>query len=124
MASQSVLILLLIGLTAGVLSGMVGIGGGIIVVPALIYFLGFSQATAQGTSLGMMLPPIGILAAYNYYKAGSLDIKYALILGLAFVIGGFIGSKVSLGLISETNLKKLFGSFMLIAAIKMIFFSK
>lgn len=124
MASQSVLILLLIGLTAGVLSGMVGIGGGIIVVPALVYFLGFSQATAQGTSLGMMLPPIGILAAYNYYKAGSLDIKYALILGLAFVIGGFIGSKVSLGLISETNLKKLFGSFMLIAAIKMIFFSK
>lgn len=124
MASQTVLILLLIGLTAGVLSGMVGIGGGIIVVPALVYFLGFSQATAQGTSLGMMLPPIGILAAYNYYKAGSLDIKYALILGLAFVIGGFIGSKVSLGLISETNLKKLFGSFMLIAAIKMIFFSK
>lgn len=124
MASQTVLILLLIGLTAGILSGMVGIGGGIIVVPALVYFLGFSQATAQGTSLGMMLPPIGILAAYNYYKAGSLDIKYALILGLAFIIGGFIGSKVSLGLISETNLKKLFGSFMLIAAIKMIFFSK
>ncbi len=124
MASQTVLILLIIGLSAGVLSGMVGIGGGIIVVPALIYFLGFSQASAQGTSLGMMLPPIGILAAYNYYKAGSLDIKYALILGLAFIIGGFIGSKVSLGFISETNLKKLFGSFMLIAAIKMIFFSK
>jgi hypothetical protein len=124
MATQTLFILLLIGLAGGILSGMVGIGGGIIVVPALVYFLGFSQATAQGTSLGMMLPPIGILAAYNYYKAGSLDIKYALILGFAFIIGGFIGSKVSLGFISEANLKKLFGSFMLIAAIKMIFFSK
>lgn len=118
------LLLILIGVSAGVLSGLIGVGGGIIVVPCLVYFLGMSQHGAQGTSLALMLPPIGILAAYNYHKAGALDIKYALVIAAAFVIGGYFGSKISLTYISEAMMKKIFGVIMLIAAIKLIFFSK
>ena len=120
----TIIILLIIGILAGILSGMIGVGGGIIIVPALVYFLGMSQHGAQGTSLALMLPPIGILAAMNYYKAGALNIKYAIIISLAFVIGGYIGSKISITYISEENLKKVFGVIMLIASVKLIFFSK
>ncbi len=78
MTLQTVIVLLVIGLAAGILSGLVGIGGGIIIVPALVYFLGFNQHEAQGTSLGLLLPPVGILAVMNYYKKGFLDIKVPL----------------------------------------------
>jgi hypothetical protein len=124
MSISTLLLLVLIGLLAGVLSGMVGVGGGIIIVPALVYFLGLSQHSAQGTSLALMLPPIGILAAMNYYKAGNLNLKYALVIAAAFIIGGYFGSKVSLVYISESLMKKIFGFVMLFAAIKLIFFSK
>ena len=124
MSILTLVILLLVGLAAGILSGMVGVGGGIIIVPALVYFVGLSQHTAQGTSLALMLPPIGILAAMNYYKAGMLNVKYALIIAIAFVIGGYIGSKVSITYISEAMMKKVFGVIMLVAAIKLVFFSK
>ena len=120
----TIIILLIIGILAGILSGMVGVGGGIIIVPALVYILGMSQHGAQGTSLALMLPPIGILAAMNYYKAGALNIKYALIISLAFIIGGYIGSKISITYISEENMKKVFGIVMLIASVKLVFFSK
>lgn len=117
------LILILIGLGAGVLSGMFGIGGGILIVPALVYFLNMSQHQAQGTSIGLMLLPIGILAAINYYKAGNLDIKAGLIIAGGFIIGGYFGSKVSLGL-DQALLKKMFGVLLVFVAIKLIFFSK
>lgn len=124
MSITTLIILIFIGLFAGVLSGMIGVGGGIIIVPALVYFLGLSQHAAQGTSLALMLPPIGILAAMNYFQAGQLNIKYALIIAASFIIGGYFGSKISIEFISETMMKKVFGVIMLIAAIKLVFFSK
>src|ERR1035437_10397032 len=87
------IILLLIGLAAGLMSGMLGIGGGIIIIPALVTLLGFSQKEAQGTSLGLLLPPIGILAVLNYYKAGYLNLRAAGIMIITFIIGSYITSK-------------------------------
>lgn len=122
MDSQTLITLILIGLTAGIASGFIGIGGGIVIIPALIYFLGLSQFEAQGVSLTLMLPPIGILAFYNYYQQGHLSkelIVFALVMGIAFIVGGFIGSKVSL----KTPIhwvKIIFGSAMFYVSIKMI----
>jgi uncharacterized membrane protein YfcA len=124
MSFTTLIILILIGLTAGALSGMIGVGGGIIIVPGLVYILGLSQFQAQGTSLALMLPPIGILAAYNYYKADALDWKYATVIAIAFIIGGYFGSKLTLEFIDEKTLKRIFGGIMAIVAIKMIFFPK
>jgi len=112
-------ILVLIGVTAGIMSGFVGVGGGIIIVPALVYVLGLSQFEAQGTSILLMIPPIGILAAMNYYKADAVNWKYAAIIAATFVVGGYIGSKLSLKM-DETLVKLIFGIIMLIAAVKMI----
>ena len=93
MTPETILILVLVGLAAGILSGLVGVGGGIIIVPALVFFLGFSQHEAQGTSLGLLLLPVGILAVMNYYKQGHIDVRIVLIMSAAFVAGGFFGSK-------------------------------
>lgn len=117
---SQILILLAIGLSSGFLSGSMGVGGGIIVVPALVYFLGFSQYMAQGTSLALLLPPTGILAAMHYYKSGYVDVKVALVLVIMFIIGAYLGSLISLN-IPEKLLKRIFGIFVLIAAVKMIF---
>ena len=106
-----IMILILIGLAGGVLSGMFGVGGGIIIVPAFVFFLGMSQHEAQGTSIGLMLLPIGILAAYNYHQSGNMDIKAALIVAAAFVLGGYFGSKISLGL-DQVLIKRIFGVLM------------
>lgn len=116
----TILILLCIGLLAGTLSGMVGIGGGIVIVPALVFFMGMSQHEAQGTSLAVLLLPVGILAVYYYYNAGYVDIKPSLIIALSFVVGGFVGSKIAIS-IDQNILKKVFGVFMLLLSIKMIF---
>jgi uncharacterized membrane protein YfcA len=113
-----VLFLLGIGFAAGILSGMFGVGGGIIIVPALIAFLGMSQREAQGTSLALMLLPIGILAAWDYYRSGSLNIKYGLVIAGAFVIGGFLGSRMA-HTFDETWLKRSFAVLMLAVAVKM-----
>jgi len=118
MDTQTIFILLLTGLTAGVLGGFIGVGGGIIIVPAMIYFLGMTQFQAQGTSLAMMLPPIGILAVMNYYKADAVDMRAAMVLALAFIIGGYLGSKVSLRL-DPNKVKLIFGVFMFFVAIRM-----
>lgn len=115
----TVIILLCIGLMAGVLSGMVGVGGGIIIVPALIYFMGMSQLQSQGTSLAVLLLPVGIFAVYNYYKAGYVDIQSTLIIAATFLIGGFIGSKISIGL-DQNVVKKIFGTILILVALKMI----
>ena len=123
--------LLFIGLFAGIASGYVGIGGGIIIIPSLIYFLGLGQHQAQGVSLALMLPPIGVLAFYKYFQSGSFNLEiegqmvenklliYALIMAVFFVIGGWLGAKWSLK--TPVHIVKLvFGSFMLYASIKMI----
>ena len=120
MTIQTVIILILIGLFAGLMSGFVGIGGGVVMVPALVYILGLSQHTAQGTSLILMLPPIGILAVMNYYKAGHINISYGVIIAIAFVIGGYFGSKLALKLPVST-VKLVFGVLMLYVAGKMIY---
>ncbi|MFT5919747.1 MAG: putative membrane protein YfcA [Granulosicoccus sp.] len=120
MSISSIIILLLIGMCAGILSGFVGVGGGMIIVPALVFFLGYTQHLAQGTSLAMMLPPIGILAVYNYYQTGNTNIKAALIISVSFFIGAYLGSKFSLSL-DEKVVKKIFGVVMLLASLKMLF---
>jgi uncharacterized protein len=123
MSTQTLLIIVLIGLIAGMLSGLVGVGGGIIIVPALVLFLGFSQHQATGTSLGILLLPAGIFAVINYYKQGYIDLKVVVILFVGFVIGGFLGSKISLTL-SEAAVKKIFAVMLVIIAGKMLFFDK
>ena len=123
MSTQTVLLVIIIGLLAGVLSGLVGVGGGIIIVPALVLLLGFSQHQAQGTSLGILLLPAGIFAVINYYKQGYIDLKVVLILFVGFVIGGYLGSKISLSL-SEVAVKKIFAVVLVLIAGKMLFFDK
>ncbi len=123
MTAQQIIILIIIGLAAGFLGGMVGIGGGIIIVPALVFFMAFSQHQAQGTSLAMMLLPVGIFAVINYYKRGFVDVRYALLLGLGFTIGGYLGSRLSLGIAQDT-VKKVFALLMIIVAFKMLFLDK
>lgn len=116
------IIIVLIGLVTGALGGMLGIGGGLIMIPALVFFVGFSQHQAIGTSLAVMLPPIGIFAAYNYYKAGQVNLVYALILAVAFMAGSYFTSKIALKM-PENVIKKIFSVFLLLVAIRM-FFSK
>jgi uncharacterized membrane protein YfcA len=123
MGIQMWIILILIGVASGMLSGFVGVGGGLIIVPALVLFLEFSQKMAQGTSLAILLLPVGILAVMEYYKHGYIDIKIALIISAGFVVGGFFGSRIALVLPQDT-IKKIFAVFMLIVAIKMLFFDK
>ena len=123
MEMQTILIVILIGIFAGMLGGLVGVGGGLIIVPSLIYFLGFSQHAAQGTSLGLILLPVGILGVLQYYKQGNVDFRVVAILAVGFLIGSFFGSKIALSLPQET-VKKIFAIFMIIMAIKMLFFDK
>ncbi len=120
MDAQTLLVLVLIGVAAGVLSGFVGVGGGILIVPALMWGLGFTQHQAIGTSLGVLLLPVGILAVMNYHRSGNLDWWAALIIGATFVVGAYFGSKLSLTLPPAT-VKKVFGGVMIIAALKLIF---
>ena len=120
MTFQTILLLVLIGLFAGMMSGFVGIGGGVVMVPALVYIMGLSQHEAQGTSLILMLPPIVILAGMNYYKAGQLNIWYGVVIAMAFVIGGYYGSKIALKL-SPSIVKLIFGALMLYVSFKMIY---
>src|SRR6266850_3543876 len=117
---ETILIVLAIGVLAGAFGGFIGIGGGLIVVPCLVYFMGMCQHTAQGTSLAMMLPPIGLIAVYNYYKQGHVDFKIAAILCISFVAGSFFGSKIALSL-SPDQIKKAFGIIIILLGIKMVF---
>ena len=108
-----------IGVIVGVLAGLVGLGGGFVVVPMLRYMFGFSQPTAQGTSIGMLLPPIGILAAYQYWKAGNINIPVALLLALGFIVGGYFGGGLANKLPALT-LQRVFGGFFLLVALRML----
>jgi uncharacterized membrane protein YfcA len=123
MSLYVILLLALIGLSSGVLSGLVGVGGGIIIVPALVFFLGFTQHQAQGTSLGLLLLPVGILAVLNYYKQGHIDIKVVLIMSVAFVLGGWLGSRLAI-VLSEQVIKRIFAVVLFYAAFKMLGWDK
>ncbi len=119
MTTSLVLTLIVIGLLAGFLSGLIGVGGGIIMVPLFVLFLGFTQHQAQGLSLAVLLPPVTFLAVYNYYQAGAIDWRYALIVSSIFIVGGFIGSKVALS-IDQQTLKKVFGGILMLISLKLI----
>lgn len=116
---STILFLVCIGLLAGFLSGILGIGGGIVMVPLLLV-IGFTQHQAQGISLAAMLPPVTLLAVLQYSKEGYVDWKIALVISATFIIGGLFGSKLAV-VINEQLLKRIFGVLMLIIALKMIF---
>jgi uncharacterized membrane protein YfcA len=116
---MAIALYLAFGLVAGILSGLLGIGGGIFVIPGLVLLMGFSQKMAQGTTLAMMVPPIGLLAAWAYYSKGYVDLKVAGLMCIGFFIGGFFGAKFATAL-SGVTLSRIFGVAMLVVSIKMI----
>ncbi len=120
MSISHLIILIVIGILSGMLAGIFGVGGAIIVIPALVFILGLSQHEAQGTSLAFMLPPVGILATWNYWKSGYVNWKIALVLSLTFVVGAYLGSHLSIN-ISDRTLRRLFGGLLILVALKMIF---
>lgn len=119
MTLHAILSLVIIGIMAGILSGLVGVGGGVVMVPMLVLFLGFSQHQAQGTSLAVLVVPVTAIAVYNYYKEGYIDWRYAAIIAVFFVIGGYFGSKLAIN-IDQKMLKKIFGVVLLVIAGKML----
>jgi uncharacterized membrane protein YfcA len=110
---------LLLGLVAGALSGLIGIGGGVIIVPALIFLFGLSQHQAQGTTLALLVPPIGLLAAWTYYSQGYVDLKIAAFVCAGFFLGGLLGARIATAL-SNVVLEKIFGVALLLIALKML----
>lgn len=116
-----IVLFVVLGLGAGVLSGLIGIGGGVIIVPALILLFGFTQHQAQGTTLALLVPPIGILAALSYYRQGNVNIAAAIFIAIGFLLGSVFGAKMASG-ISDVVLKKIFGISLFLIAIRMIFF--
>jgi uncharacterized membrane protein YfcA len=115
-----IVFLVIIGLMAGLFSGLLGVGGGLVMIPLMVVLLGYSQHEAQGTSLAVLAIPVTFLAAYNYYTEGFVNWKFALIIAVSFLIGGFFGSKLAITIDKEL-LKKIFGVILIIAAIKMFF---
>ena len=118
---MSIFFYLLLGLIAGTFSGLIGIGGAIIIIPSLVLLFGLSQHTAQGTTLALMVPPIGLLAAWTYYTRGFVDLKIAGLICLGFFVGGLFGAKFATEIPDEI-LRKIFGAVLLAASLKMIFF--
>jgi uncharacterized membrane protein YfcA len=110
---------ILLGLLVGIMSGVMGIGGAVFVVPALVYIFGWQQHMAQGTTLAMLVPPIGILAAWSYYQAGHVDLRVAGLLCVGFLVGGYFGGLFANQLPGDT-LRKIFGGALLLISLKMI----
>ena len=119
MTLQTILSLLIIGILAGVLSGLVGVGGGVIMVPLMVLFLACHNIKHKGTSLAVLAVPVTAVAVYNYYQEGHINVKFALIIAVFFVIGSILGSKVAINL-DQKMLKKIFGVVLLIIAGKML----
>jgi uncharacterized protein len=115
----NIIALLATGLLVGVFSGLVGVGGGIILVPILVFGFGYGQHMAQGTSTAMLLPPIGLLAAWTYYKKGFVDVRAAALLCAGFVLGGWLGAKFAVGASQET-LRRSFGVILLLVSLKLL----
>ena len=109
----------ILGLVVGVLAGVLGIGGAVFIIPALVYIFGWQQHMAQGTTLAMLIPPIGILAAWQYYQAGHVDIKVAALMCAGFFVGGYFGGLLANQLPADT-LRKIFGAALLLISLKMI----
>lgn len=109
----------LLGLAVGTISGLIGIGGGVFITPALVFLFGFSQYSAQGTTLALLVPPIGLLGAWSYYQQGYVDLKVAALICLGFFLGGLLGAKVAVCL-PEVLLKRLFGALLIATGIRMI----
>jgi uncharacterized protein len=120
MTPIQMLLYVLLGLAAGSFSGLIGVGGGVIIVPVLVFLFGFSQHTAQGTTLALLVPPIGLLAAWTYYNEGYVDIHVAGLICLGFLVGGLLGAKFANHL-SNLALERVFGIAMLLISLKMIF---
>ena len=116
---MNIIFYLLLGLITGIFSGLIGIGGAIIIIPSLVLFFGLEQRMAQGTTLALMVPPIGLLAAWTYYKAGFVDLKIAALICAGFFFGGLIGAKFAVQ-VPDNILRKVFGSILLVASLKMI----
>lgn len=116
---NTVVILLCIGLVAGFLSGLIGIGGGIVIVPALVYLLASDQKSAQGTTLFMFLLPVGILGVYNYYKAGHIDYRSAALMAITFLLGSYLGSKTAISF-DTRFVKQIFAVVIIVIGIKML----
>jgi uncharacterized membrane protein YfcA len=114
---------LALGAAIGVVSGLIGLGGGAFLIPALVFFYGMSQKTAQGTSIATLLLPIGIFAFWEYYKSGHVNIKLALLIALGFAVGGWVGGLWAQHL-SDTVLRRGFAVLLVLLAAKMAFFTK
>ena len=110
-----------LGVISGTLSGLIGIGGGIIIIPALVFLFLLSQHTPQGTTLALMVPPIGLLAALNYYQHGYVNLKIAAFICIGFFLGGWLGANFATSL-SNAVLEKVFGFLLLLISLKMLFF--
>ena len=123
MELQNIAIIGLIGTVAGILGGMLGLGGAIIIIPAMVMFLGYSQQMAQGTALMMMVLPVGAMAAYQYYEKGFVDLQAAFIMAIFFFVGGYLGAKFATN-IPQDFLRKAFAIMLIVIAIKMLFFDK
>lgn len=128
MDTQTIITLLIIGLAAGILSGLVGVGGGIVMVPALVFFMHYTQHQAQGTSLGVIMMPVVILAFLQYYKMGqqtgnTIQWPAILTIAAAFVIGGLIGGKLAVN-VNQQVLKKVFAIVLFYTAFKMMGWDK
>ena len=117
---QAVYTFIILGIAAGWLSGMMGVGGGIIIVPALMMIFGFSLRDAQGTSLAAIMPPVGFLAAYTFYKNGNLDVKVALYIALGFILGAYLGAKTNYAIKKEL-MEKIFAVLLIFVAVRILF---
>ena len=117
---MSIVLPILIGVVVGIVSGLVGIGGGVLLVPILVYGYHMSQRKAQGTSLAVLLPPIGFLAFWEYYKNGAADLRMGLLIALGIFLGGYFGGGLAQHL-SDAALRRIFAVFLFGIAVKMFF---
>jgi uncharacterized membrane protein YfcA len=117
------LALLALGLVAGIFSGMFGIGGGLIIVPALMFFFGMKDLDALGTSLAALIPPVGLLGAAQYYRTGHMQMKYAALIAIGLFVGAYFGARIIIGL-PPTTIRRLYAGFLLVVAARMLIFGK
>jgi uncharacterized membrane protein YfcA len=115
--------LVAIGLVAGVLAGMFGIGGGLVIVPALLYFMKMSEVDSIGTSLAALIPPVGLLGAMEYYRTGHINLKYSLVLAAGLFVGAYFGARIILTL-PPVTIRRIYAVFLVVVAARMLFSAK